>query len=238
MYKGKKVSVIIPTYNEEKSIAGVINSFFETGFVDEIVAVDNNARGNTAEEIRKTKARHVIESKNQGYGHAIMRGLNEASGDLFIITEADGTFDARDIEKFLIYSNDFDVVFGTRTSRAAIWSGAFMPWSVRFGNWSFAKVLEVIHNGPTLTDIGCTYKLMTREAYDSIRDLFEKSKGDGTFSPEMMVWLIRRGWKPIEIPVNYKPRIGDSMYTGTTWRAACLGFVMLWLIIKLRFKKI
>ncbi len=238
MYHGKKVSVVIPTYNEEKSIAQVINDFFATGFVDEVIAVDNNARGDTKGEILKTKARHVHESENQGYGHAIMRGLREATGDLIVVTEADGTFDAKDIEKFLIYSGQFDVVFGTRTSRAAIWSGAFMPFPVRFGNWAEAKVIEVIHNGPTLTDIGCTYRLISRKALEDIKPLFPRSKGDGAFSPEMMIWLLRRGWKPIEIPVNYMPRVGDSMYTGSVWKAAKLGAYMLWVIIAYRFKKI
>ncbi|MCC2630657.1 MAG: glycosyl transferase, family 2, partial [Candidatus Paceibacter sp.] len=92
MYKGKKVSVVLPTYNEEKSIAKVINDFFATGFVDEVIAVDNNALGNTAGEIQKTKAVHIRETINQGYGHAIMRGLKEATGDLIVMCEADGTF--------------------------------------------------------------------------------------------------------------------------------------------------
>ena len=213
MYKGKKVSVVIPTYNEADSIATVIDGFFGTGVVDEVVVVDNNALGNTKEEIEKTKARRVVESERQGYGHALMRGLREATGDLIVMTEADGTFDPRDIHKFLLYSDDFPVVFGTRTSRAVIWSGAFMPFPVRFGNWAVAKFLEVLHNGPTLTDVGCTYKLIRRDALRKILPLFSLSKGDGKWSPEFMIWTIRNGFEPIEIPVMFKQREGQSMYT-------------------------
>ena len=238
MYKNKKVSIIIPTYNEEKSIAGVINGFFTTGLVDEVIAVDNNARGATTEEIKKTKAIHVKEYKKQGYGYAIMRGLREATGDILIISEADNTFDPKDVEKFLAYSNDFEVIFGTRTSRAAIWSGAFMPFPVRLGNWAVAKFLEVLHNAPTLTDVGCTYKLLSRSAYEKIKDLFELSDGGGTFSPELMIWLIRRGIKPIEIPIIFKPRVGQSMYTGSILKAAWLGLKMIWLIFYYRFIRI
>src|SRR4051794_26570787 len=108
MFEGKRVSVVIPTYNEEKSIRAVIDGFFATGFVTEVVAVDNNARGATADEIRKTRARHVVENEHQGYGHAIMRGLREAEGDLVVVAEADGTFEPKDIEKLLVYSSDFD----------------------------------------------------------------------------------------------------------------------------------
>lgn len=234
MYKKQTVSVVIPTYNEAGSIRAVINGFFETGVVDEVLVVDNNALGNTADEIAQTKARRVVETK-QGYGHALIRGLAEATGDLVVMTEADGTFDPNDIHKFLLYSDHFAVVFGTRTSRAAIWSGAFMPFSVRFGNWFVAKILEVLHNGPTLTDVGCTYKLVKREALQKITPYFGKSKGGGLFSPEFMVWALAAGLVPIEIPVMYKPRIGQSMYTGSIIKAARLGFWMTLRIIYLRF---
>ena len=232
-----KTGVRVTARNEEKSIAAVINGFFDTGVVDEIIAVDNNALGDTATEIQKTRARHVVESEHQGYGHALMRGLREATGDLLIMVEADGTFDAKDVHKFLSYE-EFDVVFGTRTSRALIWSGAYMPFPVRFGNWAVAKLLEVIHNGPTMTDVGCTYKMISRKALESIKDLFPRSPGDGTWSPEMMVWLIRRGFKPVEIPVNFLPRVGDSMYTGNLWKAAKLGMHMVVRIVAYRFERI
>ena len=237
MYKNKKVSVVIGTYNEADSIKEVIDGFFATGFVDEVIAVDNNALGNTKEEIEKTKARRVVETK-QGYGHAYMRGLKGATGDLIVMTEADGTFDPKDIHKFLLYSDDFPVVFGTRTSRASIWSGAFMPFSVRFGNWAVAKFLEVLHNGPSLTDVGCTYKLISRDVLEKLFPLFPLSHGDGKWSPEFMIWVIKKGFVPIEIPVIFKSRVGESMYTGSVWKAAKLGFKMLPIIIKYRFKKL
>jgi glycosyltransferase involved in cell wall biosynthesis len=237
MYKAKKVSVVIPTYNEAQSIKSVIEGFFETGFVDEVVVVDNNALGNTKEEVRKTKARLVHEQK-QGYGHALMRGLDEAEGDLIVMCEADGTFRPVDIEKFLSYSRDFEAVLGTRTSRAAIYSGAFMPFPVRFGNWLWAKLIEVLFNGPVLTDVGCTYKLVNRKLLKEIKKYFKYSKGDGTFSPEFMIWLLKKNKKIIEIPVIYEKRVGESGYTGSTWKAAKLGFKMLLVIIRYFFKKI
>lgn len=238
MYRNKKVSVVIPTYNEAESIREVINDFFATGLVDDVIAVDNNALGNTAEEIKKTKAIYIKEDKNQGYGHAIMRGLKESNGELIVMCEADGTFRAKDIEKLLAYSDEFDVVFGTRTSRAAIFSGAFMPFPVRFANWLWAKFVEILFNGPVLSDVGCTYKLISRSALEKIKPLFSISKGDGKFSPELMIWLLKKNVSIIEVPVIFKERVGQSMYTGSVWKAAKLGFKMIPLIIKYRFKKI
>lgn len=238
MYKNKKVSVVFGTYNEENSIREVIDGFFATGFVDEVIAVDNNARGKTKEEIQKTSAKYFLETK-QGYGFAYMRALSEATGDLIVMTEADGTFQPKDVEKFLAYSDEYDIVFGSRTSPAVIWSGAFMPFLVRFGNYFWAKLIEVLFNATVLTDVGCTYRLMSREALEKIKPLFPQSRGDGTFSPELMIWLIsQKQLEIIEIPIIYKERIGDSMYTGSTWKAAKLGVRMLPVIFKYFFKKV
>jgi len=239
MHKGKTVSVVIPTYNEEGSIRAVIDGFFDTGVVDEVVVVDNNALGNTKQEVAKTKARLVEEKANQGYGHAMMRGLREATGDLVVTCEGDGTFLPTDIHKFLAYTDESPAVFGTRTSRAAIWSGAFMPFPVRVGNWAVAKFLEVLHNGPSLTDVSCSYKLFSREVLNSIFDLFPRSPGNSAFSSEIMTWVIRRGWNPIEIPVVYKQRIGVSMYTGDSIvKAAHIGFKMVVHVLRYRFMHI
>jgi glycosyltransferase involved in cell wall biosynthesis len=72
-----------------------------------------------------TSAR-VITEINQGYGHALRRGLREATGDFVIMAEPDGTFVARDVHKLLAYADDFDMVCGTRTTRELIWEQANM----------------------------------------------------------------------------------------------------------------
>ena len=89
--------------------------------------VDNNSEPGTREEVEDTKARIVAEPL-QGYGHATRRGLVEADGDLVVIAEPDGTFLPSDIAKLLVYSDECDVVFGTRTTLEMIWEGANMNW--------------------------------------------------------------------------------------------------------------
>src|SRR5687768_5479491 len=91
MWNGRTVSVVLGTYAEKDSIREVIDGFFATGVVDEVVVVNNNAEPGTTEEVDKTRASQVFESK-QGYGHAYQRGLAEATGDLLILAEPDGTF--------------------------------------------------------------------------------------------------------------------------------------------------
>lgn len=238
MYKNKKVSVVISTYNESKSIRGVIDGLFDTGFVDEVVVVDNNALGNTREEVAKTKAR-LVHEKRQGLGWGLRKGFEEATGDLIVTIDADGTYLPKDIEKFLVYSDDFDVVLGTRTSRTTIWSGAHMPFSVRIGNLIWAKTVEILYNGPLLSDVGCLYKLFSREALNKIKDLLPQSRSDGIFNLEMILWFLRRKLKAIEIPVTFKERVGKSTYIGdSTLVAAKWGFKMIPLILGHRLKRI
>jgi len=235
MYKGKKVSVVLPAYNEAPGIANAVKEFMRIPEVDEVLVVDNNSNDGTGAVAEKAGARKIVET-NQGYGYASRRGLVEASGDVVCITEPDGTFIPRDIYKFLSYLDDFDVVFGTRTSRACIWSGSNMGYFLRYGNWAVGKYLEFLHNGPSLTDVGCTFKMISKRAILDIQDMLQV--GGSHFSPELMMILIRRGYKCVEIPVNYRPRVGESKITGNRLRAVKLGFRMIGLITAMRFRQI
>lgn len=232
MWKNRKVSVILPAYNEAQNIRRSINEFFATGVVDEIIAVDNNSRDSTASEIKRTKAK-LIQEKKQGYGNALQRGMKESSGYYIITAEPDGTFVSKDIKKLLLYSDDFDVVFGTRTSKSLIWDNAKMDWFLRIGNEAIAKLLEYLFNGPSLTDVGCTMKLINRTSFNKIKDRF--TIGGSQFSPEFMILVIKNKIKCVEIPVNYKERIGDSKITSNFTKSFLLGLQMINLIIGYRF---
>jgi glycosyltransferase involved in cell wall biosynthesis len=235
MWKDKTVSVVFPTYNEKDSIKGAIEDFFESGHVDEIIVVNNNAAEGTSEEVAKTKAKEVFETK-QGYGFSIREGLKEAKGDLIIISEPDGTFLGRDVIKLLAYSDDFDAVFGTRTSRNLIWKGANMGFFLKWGNFFVAKLVEVLYNTSLLTDAGCTMKLLKRDVLRKIQPHFRV--GTSHFGVEMMLIIIKKKVKFIEIPVNYKERVGESSVTGNKWKAFLLGFVMIFLVLRYKFKRL
>ena len=125
MYRSKTISVVLPCYNEQEGIGKAIEEFCATGWVDEIIVVDNNSSDCSAAIVKGTKARLVTEQR-QGYGYALRKGMESATGEIIILAEPDGTFVARDILKLLAYSDDFDVVLGTRTTRELIWSGANM----------------------------------------------------------------------------------------------------------------
>lgn len=231
MWSGKTVSVILMTYNERDSIRATIDGFFATGLVDEVLVVNNNAAPGTSDEVALTKAREVIETK-QGYGWASRRGLREAKGDLLVLAEPDGTFLPSDIVKLLAYSEDCDAVFGTRTTRALIWSGANMGAFLKWGNWAVAKLVEVLFNTSHLSDVGCTYKLLTRQLANELTPKFRV--GDSHFGPELMLRVITSGARYVEVPVNYLPRVGESAVTGDMSKAFRLGLQMIMFILRFR----
>jgi glycosyltransferase involved in cell wall biosynthesis len=235
MYHRKTLTIVMPAYNEEPNISAAVREYRAIPEVDEVVVVNNNSRDRTGEEALSAGAR-VVNETQQGYGYACRRGLIEAKGDLVALVEPDGTFLASDLRKFLAYIDEFDVVFGTRTSRACIWEGANMGFALRYGNVLVAKFLEYLHNGPCLSDVGCTFKMFTREAIDAVKDYF--TVGKSHFSPELMILCVRRKLRCIEIPVHYGPRVGDSKITGDIKRAIRLGMIMIGLILKYRFKRI
>jgi glycosyltransferase involved in cell wall biosynthesis len=231
MWGGKRVSVVLMTYAERDSIRRVIEGFFDTGVVDEVLVVNNNAEPGTEGEIRTTRARQVFEPR-QGYGHATRRGLLEASGDLIVLAEPDGTFVPEDIRKLLVYSEECDAVFGTRTTRELIWQGANMEWFLRWGNWAVAKVIEVLFNTSHLSDVGCTYRLLRRDSARRVAE--EMTVGGSHAGAEILLLAITSGTRFVEVPVNYLPRVGVSSVTGKPLAALMVGLRMILLILRFR----
>jgi glycosyltransferase involved in cell wall biosynthesis len=231
MWLGNMVSLVLPTYNERESIYSTIADFFATGVVDEVVVVNNNAAPHTSEEVARTAAREVHEP-NQGYGFAVRRGLHEATGDYLIVCEPDGTFVAYDIFKLLSYADDFDVVYGSRTAPTLIWEGANMGRTLRWGNWALAKTVEVLFNATNLTDVGCTLRLLRRSAIQRIEPWF--SVGGSHFGVEMMLLSLVCGLRVVQVPVNYRPRVGQSSVTGDPGMAIRLGLAMSILVLRFR----
>jgi glycosyltransferase involved in cell wall biosynthesis len=231
MWRGKTVAVIFPTFNEKDSIRAATLDYLATGLVDELIVVNNNAAPGTSEEIAGTGAREIFESK-QGYGHALLRGIDQCGADLVVLCEPDNTFIARDLIKLLVYSEDVPVVFGTRTTREFIWAGANMGRFLRWGNWAVAKMTEVLFNTTILTDMGCTYRLFHRKAIQRIRP--HLTIGGSHFGPQLLLEVLAHGIPFVEIPVNYRSRVGESSVTGDLWKAFVLGMRMIALVLEYR----
>jgi glycosyltransferase involved in cell wall biosynthesis len=231
MYGGKTVSVVFPAYNEAANIGAAVADFLAAGVVDEIIVVDNNSSDKTGDAAREAGAR-VVQETSQGYGHALRRGLREARSELVVLAEPDGTFVGRDVLKLLAYADDFDMVCGTRTTRELVWEEANMGWFLRIGNVAVAKMIQVLYGGPSLTDCGCTLRLTHRAALLQIVD--NLTVGGSHFLPEMVIVGLQQKLRIIEVPVNYRGRVGESKITGTIRGTLRTGFRMIGLILRFR----
>jgi glycosyltransferase involved in cell wall biosynthesis len=232
MYNNKTICLILPTYNEKESIRKCILEFEALNLIDRILVINNNAAAGTSEEVAGTGAEEIFETE-QGYGAAIQCGFRHVREDLVLVCEPDDTFVARDVLKFLAYIDDVDVVYGSRTVKTFIWAGANMGWFLRFGNWAVAKMMEAFYNTNSLSDVGCTFRLIRKEALDRIKDDFRVKTN--FFGPEMILLTKWKGLTFIQIPVNYKIRAGESSVTGDFKKAFVLGLRMIWMILTFRF---
>lgn len=234
MWQGKTISVVFPAYNEAPNITHAIHEFKETGVVDELLVVDNNSSDGTAALATKAGSR-VIREQRQGYGNACQCGLRAAKGDLIILAEPDGTFAGKDVFKLLAYADDFQLVMGTRTTSLFIWHGANMGLFLKWGNWAVAKFLQLLFNGPSLTDMGCTLRLIHRGAFQKIEP--QLTVGGSHFLPEMVILALLAHIPMVEISINYCPRIGQSKITGKVGRAIRVGLRMIGMVIAYRLTR-
>lgn len=236
MFRNRTVSLVIPAYNEEETIAQVVEEFRQEPHLDEIVVVDNNCKDRTAELAAKAGARVVAESR-PGYGAALLAGMDAAKGELLVLVEADGSFRARDVVKLLVYLDDADMVMGTRTTRQMVEQGANMRFLLRWGNVFMAKFLQLCWlrpSEPRFTDVGCTFRALARATFARIRPRLRQT--GPAFSPEMMCAALQERCRVLEVPVSYCRRMGgSSKHSDTFTRQARTAWKMFKTICRKRF---
>lgn len=237
MFRDQTVSLVIPAYNEEVTITAVVEEFRNNPLIDEVIVVDNNCQDRTAERAEAAGAR-IVKEDQAGYGCAMRAGMNAALGQLLVLTEADGSFRARDVEKLLVYLHeDAQLVMGTRTTKQMLEQGANMRFALRWGNVFMAKFLQLLWmrpHEPRFTDVGCSFRALTKDAWESMRH--ETSEPGPAFSPEMMCAAMLSGCRVIEVPVTYSRRAGgDSKHSDTLGRQARTALSMFRTICRKRF---
>lgn len=233
MWRDKTLAVVLPTYNEKDSIAECIRRFEAIAEVDKVVVINNNAAAGTSEEVATTGAIEIHES-TQGYGAAIKRGLREAGTDLIAVCEPDGTFNPEDLRKLLAFMPECELVVGSRTVSNFIWDGANMGWFLQWGNWAVAKLIEVLYNTSYLSDVGCTFRVMTAAQADAI---LRRSRLDGSaYGLEMLLISVILRVRMVQVPVNYHPRVGVSSVTGELGKTITLGLEMIRLTVRMRLR--
>ncbi len=235
-----KLSIIIPVFNESKTIKEVVNDVVKLTIphVDkEIIIIDDCSIDNTVLEVNKlvskNKSIHFYKhDSNQGKGAAVRTGISHATGDYIIIQDADLEYNPEQIKKLVepIYNKDAIVVFGTRLNRLPnLTKDENRPLFLfhYFGNRFLSLITSLLY-GQWITDMETCYKLFPRSALSNTR---LNAKGFA-FEPEITAKLLKNGYKIMEIPITTTPRGYDE---GKKLNAAKEGPLALWTLLKYRF---
>jgi glycosyltransferase involved in cell wall biosynthesis len=224
-----RVSVVIPTYDEAGSIGRVLEEI-PASLVTEVLVVDAGSTDGTAEIASGHGARVIVEPR-RGYGRACLTGLAAAS-DPDIVVFLDGDYSDRpgELGRLIepIREGRADVVLGSRLS-GGLAPGA-MPWHAVFGNRLAATLIRWLY-GVRLTDLG-PFRAARHEVLKAIA-LREMTYG---WAVELPTRGAMRGYRVVEVPVSYHPRIGVSKISGTWKGSIGAGWCILSGIVKNRLR--
>lgn len=234
-WKTPKVVVAITAWNDEEAIREAVQDFRAQEYVVETVVVDNDSNDETRAVAQRQGARVVIEPK-RGYGNVCIRGLREAlsnaEANIVALVEGDMTFCASDMAKMIPYLEDVDMAVGTRTTHELTDSNSQMDWFLSWGNLFLATLLRLRYWDPVffgkvrLTDVGCTFRVMRKSSLAGIID--QLRVGDSHFSPHMILEALRARLRIVEVPIQFRKRVGMSKgASGSRARAMRIGLRML-----------
>ena len=227
-----KINVIIPAYNEADSIPHVIKDI--PSIVEEIIVVSNNSSDSTEENAKKAGAT-VLQENNRGYGYACLKGMNyisdkEEKPDIIVFLDGDYSDYPEELEKLVtpIIKDDVDFVIGARVKRLREKGSMTMPQI--FGNWLATFLMKLMFNAK-FSDLGPFRAIK----YDKLLALKMEDKTYG-WTVEMQLKALKQKLSYVEVPVNYRNRIGISKVSGTVKGAIFAGIKILAWIFKYSFK--
>lgn len=226
----KKISIVMAAYNEEKTIAEIINRVKKTelGLDKEIIVVDDGSTDGTREILKNLKdeiLKVIFHEKNLGKGAALRTGFSQATGDIVLIQDADLEYDPRDYPRLLepILDGRADVVYGSRFLGGP--HRVLLFWHY-VGNKFLTTLCNLCAN-LNLTDMETGFKVFRREVLERIR---LKSNRFG-FEPEITVKVGRLRCRVYEVPISYSGR-DYSEGKKITWRD---GLAAIFHILRFRF---
>ena len=213
------VSVVIPCLNEAEGVGVCVGKALRAlagmGVAGEVIVADNGSDDGSPEIAAAAGAR-VVREDRRGYGSAYLRGFAEARGRYLVMGDADDTYDFLDLPRFVapLAAGAADMVMGTRL-KGEILPGA-MSWSHRWiGNPILSGMLKLLFR-TGISDSHCGMRAFTRAAWESM----SLQTTGMEFASEMVVSALRGGLRIVEIPITYRPRIGESKLSGVkdAWR--------------------
>jgi glycosyltransferase involved in cell wall biosynthesis len=222
-----KLSVIIPCYNEVRTLATVLEAVRRVPVDKEIIVVDGNSSDGTREILEKESVigdlLPIYQRAKNGRGGALRDGMAAATGDVIIFQDADLELDPVCFPDLLqpIVEGRADIVFGSRFLTGKPNMTFLQYWGNKAVNWTLNLLW-----GTRLTDVETCYQMFRRSAVDGMR--FDRN--DMSFTVELTLRLVRSGYRIVEVPIDYVPRTheeGKKLY----WSD---GFISLWVLVHYR----
>ena len=225
-----KISVVIPTLNEEEAIGEVVGAV-PADRVHEIIVVDNGSTDNTRKNATIAGARVVLESR-RGYGAACLAGANAAAADIIVFLDGDRSDDPAQLEIIAgpVIADRADLVIGSRL-KGVLAKGA-MPLHGRLGNRFMVSLLRLLY-GVEITDIGSFRAIKAQTLFDL--NMEQMTYG---WPVEMVVKAARKGLRLQSVPIHYRKRIGRSKVTGTLKGTILATYYMFLVPLKYLLKKV
>ncbi len=216
------IAVIIPAYNEEVSVAGVIEEFKRALPEASFYVGDNNSTDQTAEKAKNAGA-EVIPCRIQGKGNAVRSMLNQIDADIYVMVDADLTYSADNVRELLqpVLDDKADMVVGMRKQ---VHKNAF-SFTHRIGNYLLTTMLNKTFQ-VQLNDILSGYRIISKRMIDNLNLL---SRGF-EIEVELTIRSLQEQYRVIEVPIDYRSRIEGSESKLSTWSD---GFLILYTIITL-----
>jgi glycosyltransferase involved in cell wall biosynthesis len=225
-----KISVVIPTLNEEQAIGEVVRAV-PADRVHEVIVVDNGSTDDTAKQASLAGARVIFEPR-PGYGSACLAGAKAAvESDVLVFLDGDRSDDPRQLEAVIapVLDNRAELVIGSRIT-GMLEKGA-MPLHSRLGNRFVVFLLRLLY-GANITDLGSFRAIKAQHLFDL--DMQQMTYG---WPVEMVVKAARRGLRIQSVPVNYRRRIGESKVSGTMKGTILATYYMFFVPLKYLFKR-
>jgi glycosyltransferase involved in cell wall biosynthesis len=232
MAKGHKLSIIIPAYNEKKTIRRILSLVEKAPLPKdvsrEIIIVDDGSSDGTREILSKLSKRYkvIFHKKNKGKGGAVKTGFKAATGDMIIIQDADLEYDPRDYVACIkpIIEGKAQVVYGSRRLRKA--NKQFSGLSFYLGGVALSWLTTMLYFNH-ITDEPTCYKTFRADVIKKLR-----IKGDKfEWEPEVTAKMLKQGIKIHEVPIRYYPR-DVKQGKKIRWKD---GVQAIWILIKYRF---
>ena len=225
-----RVSVVIPTRNEAQAIGRVLGDL-PADLVAEVIVVDNNSTDGTPEIAARMGARVMAEPR-RGYGQACLTGLAGASA-ADVVVFLDGDYSDRPAELPLLIApiaeGRADITIGSRLAGPRT-PGA-LPWHALFGNWLAASLITSLY-GVKITDLG-PFRAARADTLRAV-ELEETTYG---WAVELILKGATQGFRVVEVPVSYHPRIGKSKISGTVKGTVGAAWFILSRIVSYYFRR-